>query len=387
MSFFNLNSKEEPDKDSAFLDALVSMTSDDSSVYVGIGALRSNDVMSAIRVIASDIASNPINATDARTTRLINDNPNEQMSGFSFKFALAVNMLLNGNSFAEIVRNGNGKITSLEFLPNNKITVKQDDESGRVTYNYQQTTTKRRQIAPLNMLHFKLFTRDGVTGVSPLFALKDQLSISKSGNRLLKNFFDKGINGTSVLKVDSAELSSQSKEQIKNSFEQANSGNTSVVVLDDSMELSNLQINTDVLKLVNSNDWTTKQVAEAFGLPIERLGVESEHSNTTQSNVQYLQNTLGHYFDAFTSELQSKLPGKYVFDTSQLFETDPETSQDLAIKGVQAGLLTVNEGRKKIGLAPVDNGDSLLMNVDYIPLEDMNKSKNLVDKNTEEVTN
>ncbi|WP_406946611.1 phage portal protein, partial [Lactiplantibacillus plantarum] len=64
--------------------------------------------------------------------------------------------------------------------------------------------------------------------------------------------------------------------------------------------ISNLSLNTDVLKLVNSNDWTTRQIAKAFGLPPERLGVENDHSNQEQSGVQYLQGTLQHYFDSFT---------------------------------------------------------------------------------------
>ncbi|MCT3035327.1 phage portal protein, partial [Pediococcus parvulus] len=306
MNLFNLNNNEEPDKDTAFLDALVSMQSDDSAVYVGAGALRNNDVMSAIRVIASDIASNPIQGTNDKTVKLLNENPNPQMNGFNFKFALACNLLLNGNSFAEIIRDNNGRPTQLNLIKNSEMTVKQDDQSGIVTYNYKQNRFNSRQITPVNILHFKYFTQDGIAGVSPLYALKDQIQEQKSGNKLLRSFFGNGINGTSVLKLHKTDLSEDAKANIKNKFEKANAGNASAVVIDDSMDLSNLEINSDLLSMVNSNsDWSSRQIAEAFNIPVERLATENSHSSNEQSNVLYLQNSLSNYFAVFTSEINS----------------------------------------------------------------------------------
>ncbi|MBU7563064.1 phage portal protein [Pediococcus ethanolidurans] len=383
MSFFigNTNSDIEPDKDTAFMDALVSMTSSDSATYVGAGALRNADVYTAIRVIASDIASNPIQCTNDKTAKLLNENPNPQMNGFNFKFALAVNLLLNGNAFAEITRDNSGRPTQLNFIKNSEMVVKQDDQSGQVTYNYQPNNLKRRQITPVNMLHFKYFTQDGIVGISPLYALRDQISVQKSGNNLLRGFFQNGVNGTTVLKVHKTDLNADAKENIREQFEKANTGNNALrsLVIDDSMDISNLEVNTDVLKFINSNDWSSRQIAEAFNIPIERLGVENEHSSNEQSNLLYLQNSLSDYFSVFTSEINSKLAGTYTFNTDKLFSADPETNQDLALKGLQGGLLTVNEARSKIGLAPVDNGDQILFNKNYVPIEDLNSN--------EEVTN
>lgn len=383
MSFFigNTNSGIEPDKDTAFMDALISMTSSDSATYVGAGALRNADVYTAIRVIASDIASNPIQGTNDKTAKLLNENPNPQMNGFNFKFALAVNLLLNGNAFAEITRDNSGRPTQLNFIKNSEMVVKQDDQSGQVTYNYQPNNLKRRQITPVNMLHFKYFTQDGIVGISPLYALRDQISVQKSGNNLLRGFFQNGVNGTTVLKVHKTDLDAGAKENIREQFEKANTGNNALrsLVIDDSMDISNLEVNTDVLKFINSNDWSSRQIAEAFNIPIERLGVENEHSSNEQSNLLYLQNSLSDYFSVFSSEINSKLAGTYTFNTDKLFSADPATNQDLALKGLQGGLLTVNEARSKIGLAPVDNGDQILFNKNYVPIEDLNSN--------EEVTN
>ena len=121
MSFFFDTHEIEPDSDTAFLDAVVSMSSNDSSVFVGAGALRNSDVFAAIDIIANDIASNRILVPKSSVleTRL-NDKPNNNMSGRDFKFALAAQMLLSGNSFALITDSG------FQFVPNSQMTVQQD---------------------------------------------------------------------------------------------------------------------------------------------------------------------------------------------------------------------------------------------------------------------
>lgn len=106
MSFFtNDTTQPRDDNSEPFLDALVSMTSNDSGVYVGVHALRNSDVFTAVRVIASDLATNPIEYNDKRISGLLNKAPNDHMTAWSFKFALVANMLLNGNSFARVTKN------------------------------------------------------------------------------------------------------------------------------------------------------------------------------------------------------------------------------------------------------------------------------------------
>lgn len=337
------------------LDALVSLSSDGPYSYVSPSKLRNSDVFTAINIIASDIASNPVLCDTDVINKEINVSPNSTMDGFHFKFALAANMLLNGNSFAEILPNHN-----LRFIPNNQMVVSQDDITGKLKYTYSPNKRISRVIPPNKVLHFKYFTVDGVSGLSPLYALKDELPIQEAGNKLLLGFFNNGIHGTTVVKVNQSELNPESIVNIRKKFDKANTGDNSMktVVVDDSMDVSNLGINTDVLKLVNSNDWTTRQIAKVFGLPVEKLGLENEHSNQQQSNLQYLQSTLQHYFDCFTSELAKKFGHDFSFNTDKLLSVDPATIQQQAIDGYVNGLLTRNEARSKLGLPPTNNGDN-----------------------------
>ena len=373
MAFFKANKATTGDP---FLDAVVSIESTEGN-FASVTNLRNSDVFTAIKIIASDIASSPLQVVqkgmpqdENEIVHLMNTRPNEEMDGWHFKFSLAANMLLNGNSFAEIIREG-GKVKELHLLPNSSVTVKQND-NGKVFY---QIGDKKRKKASEDVLHFKYFTQDGLTGLSPLYALKDEVKIQKAGNKTWFSFFTRGVNGTGILKVQKSDLDNNAKTAIREKFEDANGGENSLrtIILDDTMDYKTLEINTDVLKLVNSSDWTSKQIAKCFGIPVERLGVENIHSSNAQSNLLYLKNTLIHYFNVFTSEMNVKLLSQeglgYRFNTDYLMETDPETMITNTLKQVQGSMLTINEGRAKLGLPPVDGGDRLLASLNYTYLD------------------
>lgn len=145
MSFFVKTSP--PDNEKALEDALISLSSNDVNTYVSISALRNSDIFAAVNIIASDIASNPIECGTSIYETMLNQRPNEIMDGFHFKYALALNMLLNGNSFAEIKPNH-----TLKLIPNSQMTVDVDDESGQVTYTYSPNGRTKRNIAPDSIL-------------------------------------------------------------------------------------------------------------------------------------------------------------------------------------------------------------------------------------------
>lgn len=341
MSFFFDTEKIEPDKDTAFLDAVVSMSSNDSSVFVGAGALRNSDVFAAINIIANDLASNRILVPKSSVleTRL-NDKPNANMSGRDFKFALAAQMLLSGNSFALITKDG------FKFVPNSQMTVQQDDVTGALTYIYTPNNQRSRQIAPDSILHFKSFTQDGAVGISPLYALQDEVALQKKGNNLLKGFFDSP--SRNVLQVHKTDLSSEAKSSIRNKFEQANKGALSTVILDDSMDLKGLEVDTGLLKAVSTNQFSTQKIASCFGLPSSLLNVEEVHSSASQVEKQYYEHSIYRYMDCFTSELAFKLNKQVDYDDSKL-TTNKQQDIDNIIELTKAGVYTPDEAKEKLG--------------------------------------
>jgi len=148
-----------------------------------------------------------------------------------------------------------------------------------------------------------------------------------------------------------------------------------------------MEVISDVAKLVNSNDWTSKQVAKVFGLSSYQLGIEESHSSVEQTNLNYVNGTLRHWFDTFSSELNFKLLSgadkyNFSFNTDVLLTTEPNAVLENAIKGIQGGVLTINEAREKMNLPPVDGGNNLLVSLNYTHLDNMDAYQN--SKNTGE---
>lgn len=361
-NLFKTNTPRENNTD-PFMDAVVSMTSEDTSLYVGAGALKNSDIFSAIRKIAGDIADTSITYTDAstqgkRVERLLNRAPNENSNAWSFWFAIMCSCLLNGNSFAKVEHNPTGQVTGLTYLPNDEVTVQTDTATGKLTYKFNGET-----FTSDNVLHFKVFTQDGQTGVSPIYALQNQISVQSAKNNLIKHFFGNGSLGSSILTIHGTDIDSTAKNRVREKFLQANQNNNGTIVLDDNTDFKNLPIDKSVLETANSVDYTTREVAAAFGLPVEVLGIENEHSNDEQSMLNYLQSTLVYYFKCITSELDAKIASQnnnFMFDTSSFFTADPTVSFKMYENAVANSLLTPNEARIKLGLKPLEGGNSLV---------------------------
>lgn len=76
----------------------------------------------------------------------------------------------------------------------------------------------KRRVKSSDILHFKYFTQDGLTGLPPLYALRDELKIQQAGNRTLHNFFTRGVSGSGILKVHKSDLDGSAKNAIRESL-------------------------------------------------------------------------------------------------------------------------------------------------------------------------
>lgn len=379
MSFFiqNTNTPLQADSSDAFLDALISLSSDDPSMFVGASALKNPDVLAGVNVIAGTIAGSKILCDSPIFSKMLNNAPSEHYNAFSFWYSLVANLILNGNSFAEILPNHN-----LELLLNSKMTVKYDSDTGLVKYIYKSDDGTERQIAPDSILHFKIMTTNGVSGISPLYGLQDAMKLQKNGDKLLNGFFSNP--STSVLKVHKTDLSSDAKNAIREKFGQANRNSLGTIVLDDSMDYSTIQIDTGLLKMVNSSNWAADKIAACLFIPSELLGVENAHSSIEQSlRIMFLQG-LSVYLNAITSELTFKLKDyNFEFDTSSIMPASQNEVYSSVFDGVKNGVLTINEARQQLNLPEITNGDNVIVSSNARSLNQLvqNNDSNNTDKN------
>src|SRR5699024_10186445 len=154
-------------------------------------------------------------------------------------------------------------------------------------------------------------------------------------------------------------VNNASKTQIRKDFEEVN-GSGGTIVLDDSQEFTESKINTEVLKLIRANEFSTQQIAKVLGIPINRFGQELVNSSDTGQNDIYIASTIAMYESSICDELNLKLGLDLELDLSKLRQDTPEDRlrriAEGRVKSEFAQALTINDARGYLGFDEIEGG-------------------------------
>lgn len=375
--------------------------------YTSAQSIQNSDIWSAVSVIATDMASlslekfiDGVKSADDNLSYLMNVRPNSYYNGFTLKFIIVANILLNGESFVELVRDESGRVRQLYHLKNSEVTYRQNRSTQMRLDYFVKNGENERRVLSKDILHFKFFSLNGVSGVPPLVSLKDDIETMRNSKRFLNNFFRQGFSGSGILKYKAGRLSKEAREKLKDEWQKANSGTDQahkVVVLDDTMEYERLEVDTEILKLINTSNFSTEQVAKVFKLPRHKMGLESTNTSLMQANDSYIVNTLSPYLTSLASEINFKLADHSERDTEYKYNVDAfkfvdvETKTKSILDRLHAGVISLNEARQNFGLE-AKRGDTFeehFVSLNYTTLSNlseyqMNKAKNLPIKGGED---
>ncbi|WP_289761609.1 phage portal protein [Lactobacillus intestinalis] len=299
---------------------IVNFLTGKSDDYVSANeALKNSDLFSLILQLSGDLATVEYQASSSRIQSLI-DNPSLTTNGFSFWQAMFAQLLLAGNAYAFRWRNINGVDLRWEYLKPSQVEPMLLDDGSGLVYNI---TFDEPDIPPMynvpqrNVLHFRLMSNTGgMTGISPLMALKNELQIKQASNRLTISSLQKSVEAPGVLTITGGGLLNWKKKAARSNqfMRQVNHSNGGPIVLDDLEDYKPLEVKSDVAKLLSQADWTGKQIAKVYGVPDSKLnGQGDQQSNIMQMNSQYAA-SLNRFVKTIVSELNDKLNTKIIAD-------------------------------------------------------------------------
>lgn len=345
----------------------------------GIRALDNSDIFTGVNILGGDLGQSsfrpvPNESHDKELLHLLNKRPNKKQSHYMFMYATVASLILYGNSYALLHREGNrqdGKIETIEFVTPRQVNVQQDMTTGEWTYDvtmdYGNIIYTCR---PEDILHFRISTVDGFLGRSPLLSLKDEVAMQTNGNKILSKFFANGVFGGGILKLKGGVVDNKTKQKIRVDFEKANGGTTNsngVLVLDESQEFQEYKMNTDILKLIQSNKFSTQQIAKVLGIPLNRFGMELVNSTDSGQNQIYIGSTLSSYESAICDEIEIKTGSTLEFDFSSLMNDTTDDRRRALFGGKNSNkemlsALTVDEVREYFGYTAEGNTDKIQVN-------------------------
>ena len=145
-------------------------------------AMQMTAVYACVRILSEAVAGLPLHlykyndsggkekAIDSNLYHLLHDEPNKEMSSFIFRETLMTHLLLWGNAYAQIIRNGKGEIIALYPLMPNKMKVDRG-EDGELYYTYSRSTEEANAsenstviLPPHEVLHIPGLGFDGLVG-------------------------------------------------------------------------------------------------------------------------------------------------------------------------------------------------------------------------------
>lgn len=354
-------------------------------------AMKLSAVWSCARLISETVGSLPLGVFE-RTAEgrdaiekhylyeLLRVSPNDLMTPLEFREALTLQLSLYGNGYALIERLENGKPYSLTPLrPDCMTPVK---EAGTVTYHYQ--TTKGEMIfAKESIFHLKGFSLDGLVGLSVLAYSRNAMGITVSADQFASKAFSSGGRPSGVLMVDSI-LRPEQREQLRKIYENITVSDTGLWVLEGGTKYETIDIPPDDMQMLQSRQYQLGDIARFFRVPSFLIN-DTEKSTSwgsgiEQQNLGFLTYTLRPYLTRWESTISDALLSrgdrrKYFVEHSVegLLRADSAARASFYSSASQNGWMSRNEIRKKENLPPVDGGDDLTVQVNLVPVDQLEK--------------
>ena len=379
-------------------------------------AMQMTAVYSCVRILAEAVAGLPLHfyrykddgskekAIDSNLYHLLHDEPNPEMSSFVFRETLMTHLLLWGNAYAQIIRNGKGEVIALYPLMPNKMSVDRD-ENGKLYYTYQRSQDEGKEagtvtLSTRDVLHIPGLGFDGLVGYSPIAMAKNAIGLAIATEEYGAKFFANGAAPSGVLEhpgtiKDPARL----RENWNSTFGgSANSGK--VAVLEEGMKYTPISISPEQAQFLETRKFQINEIARIFRVPPHMVGdlEKSSFSNIEQQSLEFVKYTLDPWIIRWEQSLNRTLLNQeekktyfFKFNVEGLLRGDYQSRMQGYATARQNGWMSANDIRELENLDKIsaeDGGDLYLINGNMLPLKDAGayaNKENKEDTQSEEV--
>lgn len=361
-------------------------------------AMQMTAVYSCVRILAEAIAGLPIHlyrykedggkekAVEHPLYLLLHDEPNPEMSSFVFRETLMTHLLLWGNAYAQIIRNGRGEVIALYPLMPNKMTVDRD-QNGQLYYTYQHSTDEAKTmktstviLKPSDVLHIPGLGFDGLVGYSPIAMAKNAIGMAIACEEYGAKFFANGASPGGVLEhpgtiKDPTKVREAWQSQFGGS---ANSGK--IAVLEEGLKYTPIGISPEQAQFLETRKFQIDEIARIFRVPPHMVGdlEKSSFSNIEQQSLEFVKYTLDPWVARWEQSIMRTLltpeeKKQYFvkFNVDGLLRGDYQSRMNGYAVGRQNGWMSANDIRELENLDRIpteDGGDLYLINGNMLPL-------------------
>lgn len=356
----------------------------------GYGAMQQSAFFAAVSLISNAIAQMPwqlksFNADDEPDNKFIIDLfANSNLTQFMIIQNMIKDCLIHGNGFCWIKRDKSGKPISLKYLPFGQCNIFYNKVTDVLLY--QAPIISNSMIEPVDIIHLRMITKDGINGISILDYANSALKLAGASEKQAAEYFNSGLTVKGVLSSESPRLTKEQRQGIRTAWTESQLGNgVGIPVLEAGLKYQPISSNSKDAELLESRAYSVLEIARFFQISPILLGdlSKSSYNSVEQSELQFVLNTLAPYITMLEQEINAKLimPSqryKFYIDIVEehIIKQDKQSQANYLNTLVTSGILTRNEARKSLGYPEVEGGDELM-----VAYSDPNQNKINQDKN------
>ena len=380
-------------------------------------AMQIATVYACVRLLAESVAVLPLHlyhysdgegsskekARDHPLYRLLYRQPNPEMTSFSFWETMTTHLLLWGNAYAQIIRDGKNNVLSLYPLLPDHVEVDRD-ENGRIYYIYHAytdevpgETNKDIYFRSDEVFHVPGLGFNGLVGFSPIAMMKNSLGTTLAVEKYGSSFFKNGAQPSGVLEHPGV---LKNPEKIRENWSDVygGAGNAhKVAVLEEGMQYKAISLPPEDSQFLSTRQFGVTEICRIFRVP-PHMVQSLEHatfSNIEHQSIDYVVHTLTPWLVRFEQAIIKDLllpdeQDEYFpkFNVDGLLRGDYQSRMQGYATGISNGFLSPNDIHRleNMDLIPADKGgDDYYLNGGYVKLEDAGKA--VRSDNTPETTN
>ncbi len=363
-------------------------------------SMQMTAVYSCVRILSEAVAGLPLHfykytdnggkekAADHPLYFLLHDEPNPEMTSFVFRETLMTHLLLWGNAYSQIIRNGRGEVMALYPLMPDRMNVERDSR-GQLYYEYKVSmddapTVKGSTVIlpPTEVLHIPGLGFDGLVGYSPIAMAKNAIGMAIACEEYGAKFFANGAQPSGVLEhPGTLKDPSRVRESWQSTFGGSHNANK-VAVLEEGMKYTPISISPEQAQFLETRKFQINEIARIFRVPPHMVGDldKSSFSNIEQQSLEFVKYTLDPWVSRWEQAMARSLltpdeKKKYFmkFNVDGLLRGDYQSRMNGYAVGRQNGWMSANDIRELENLDRIPEelgGDLYLINGNMTKLAD-----------------
>lgn len=341
-------------------------------------------IFACMTLISGDIAKLPVKVVRRQENGIWKEEggplaelirkPNEYQTRIQFIENWILSKLHHGNTYVLKIRDADRTVKGWRILDPKYVTVLVSD-AGNVYYQLATdalsgVTNDNVTVPASEIIHDRFnCLYHPLVGLSPIYAASlsaaQGLAMQKNSVRLFNN----GGQNPGILTAP-GQIDEEDAKRIKEHWESEYSGANNagkVAVLGSGLEFKSASVSSVDAQLIEQLKWTAEVCCGCFHVPPYMIGVGAipNASNVQALILQYYSQCLQVLIESLELLLDEGAETDedvgFEFDIESLLRMDGTAMAEYLSKLKEASIVTINEARLKVGLPPVDGGDTVWM--------------------------